>query len=276
MDNWNNAFKEKLGEYSYNQPPDDAKVQAFFDRLDDEQTTNSASTSKSVLWVRWAASVAILVTISFIGYQLSNKTISTQNGQFADHLLPDGSKVSLSNSSTLKFNQLNWMLGMRKLQFEGEGFFEVEKGSTFTVRSTKGVTSVLGTSFNISTYEGNYEVKCFTGKVRVDLAASNHMLTSGEAVLFAQNKVNPFKFDTKTPSWYQGEIHHENVKMALVFSSIERIYDVTITNKTDFETLLYTGFYPTNNLEMALRLIFSPFGLTARVEGQTVTIVRSE
>ena len=79
--------------------------------------------------------------------------------------LPDNSIVTLRGGSELSYAPY-WWFADRSLQFEGEAFFDVEKGSSFTVQSDNGVTQVLGTSFSIYANDENYEVFCKTGKVK--------------------------------------------------------------------------------------------------------------
>lgn len=61
--------------------------------------------------------------------------------------LPDGSVVRLNSVSRLSYKPLGWYFS-RSAELSGEAFFEVEKGSKFTIYSMLGSTSVLGTSFN--------------------------------------------------------------------------------------------------------------------------------
>ena len=84
-------------------------------------------------------------------------------------ILPDGSIAQLNGSSTLKYHPYWWNIS-RNISLEGEAFFEVAKGSKFSVESKNGTTSVLGTSFNIYARSNQYEVVCVTGKVWVENA----------------------------------------------------------------------------------------------------------
>jgi len=70
---------------------------------------------------------------------------------------------------------------------KGEAFFDVKKGSSFSVISKNGITTVLGTSFNINSREESYIVFCKTGKVSVELEASKVVIMSNES---AQLKAN--------------------------------------------------------------------------------------
>jgi ferric-dicitrate binding protein FerR (iron transport regulator) len=54
----------------------------------------------------------------------------------------------LNAASKLSFNEKKWA-DQRALTLEGEAFFKVQKGQTFSVNTTAGVITVLGTQFNV-------------------------------------------------------------------------------------------------------------------------------
>lgn len=53
------------------------------------------------------------------------------------------------------------------MKLEGEGYFKVEEGATFSVISSKGITEVLGTTFTVYTRSEQYKVSCYSGSVKV-------------------------------------------------------------------------------------------------------------
>ena len=98
----------------------------------------------------------------------------TQYSQLASHprviSLPDGSQVTLSSGSTLRY--ATGLTGpKREVYLTGEGFFKVSKNPArpFLVITKQVVTTVLGTSFRVSAYEGspNATVMVREGRVAV-------------------------------------------------------------------------------------------------------------
>ncbi|MBN2775257.1 MAG: FecR domain-containing protein, partial [Prolixibacteraceae bacterium] len=141
-------------------------------KLMEDKLTANAKVDKKVrkLGIRQlsiAASIAILIGIgSFMRfYRVDYSTIA---GEQLTVNLPDGSVVDLNGQSSVKYNPYWWKVN-RTVKFEGEGYFEVEKGKYFSVVSNNGITTVLGTSFNIYSRDENYEVNCLTGKVQVEV-----------------------------------------------------------------------------------------------------------
>ena len=139
---------------------------------------------------QWAAAAVLLLLVGLLGLVSTfTKTVECLPGEYVVAELPDGSKVDLNAASTLKYYPLKWKFE-RKLKFEGEGYFTVRKGSTFTVVSANGTTQVLGTSFNIYARNNNYRVTCLTGKVQVNsLTNESVVLTPNVHVELEEGKL---------------------------------------------------------------------------------------
>jgi len=98
------------------------------------------------------------------------KNIATDKGSRTRTLLPDGSTVWLNAGSTLKF--INDFEGKtREVELNGEAFFDVVKmpNRPFIVHSKDINIRVLGTSFNVRSYDDDskLEATLFRGKIEV-------------------------------------------------------------------------------------------------------------
>ena len=80
--------------------------------------------------------------------------------------LPDGSEVVLNAKSDINFTEKEWETN-RNIKLNGEAFFKVKKGSTFTVQTSNGQVTFLGTQFNVKDTGAFFEVVCYEGKVSV-------------------------------------------------------------------------------------------------------------
>ena len=117
--------------------------------------------------IQWSIAAVFVLFLGISGFfRFYSKTITTQAGSHLAMSLPDGSKVNLNAQSTLTYHPYWWRFE-RKVTFEGEGFFEVEKGKRFSVISKLGTTQVLGTTFNIFSRNDVYRVTCISGSVKV-------------------------------------------------------------------------------------------------------------
>jgi ferric-dicitrate binding protein FerR (iron transport regulator) len=210
-----------------------------------------------------AASFALLLSISSF-LRIYTTTIQTAPGEHLLALLPDGSTVELNAQSTLKYQPYWWRI-QRKIDFEGEGFFNVEKGRKFSVVSAKGQTEVLGTTFNIFSRDEAYSVTCLTGKVRVT------SLTLNEVILNPNSKAN-IKHGGKIEvqrnietfpeiSWKKNIFLFTATPLYDVFAEIERQYGIDIAMEIN-QNVLYSGnFNREQNVEEILSYICPALGL---------------
>jgi len=223
----------------------------------------------------WQVSVAAAVVITF-GLGLFMKTytttVQTLTAQHLSTQLPDGSSVDLNAGSEISYHPYWWMLN-RKVNLKGEAFFEVEKGSKFSVESSVGITEVLGTSFNILARNQRYEVTCFTGEVRVQaVSTSNSVILhpKEKAILrTGQLEVDEVTNVEDTRAWLSNKIVFTSVLLKEVFQEIERQYSVKISVPQGL-TQVYTGSFDKNeSLDNILKIICRPFELSVHKSSAT-------
>lgn len=80
--------------------------------------------------------------------------ISTQRGQFAKVILPDGTKVSLNADTKIRLSPGFETAAQRTIELEGEAYFEVTSipNRSFVVKTKEQEVHVLGTKFNVKAY----------------------------------------------------------------------------------------------------------------------------
>jgi ferric-dicitrate binding protein FerR (iron transport regulator) len=211
-----------------------------------------------------AASLLLLAGIFSI-LRFYTSAISCPPGQHLSCSLPDGSTIELNAVSKVVYRPLWWRFE-RKLSFNGEGFFRVEKGKKFEVVSENGRTIVLGTSFNIYSREREYIVSCFTGKVKVISITSEETILSPDqtASISPEGRISLSKEDGPGVSnaWMNNMFRFTGRPLKQVFNEIGRQYAVTIIfNPT--QDYAYTGYFSKDKpVEETLALICKPFGLT--------------
>ncbi|MDN5214328.1 FecR domain-containing protein [Fulvivirgaceae bacterium BMA12] len=236
------------------------------------------------MWSKWqvgvAASLVLLIGVYFVFNQVTNKTIETLKGEQVVFYLPDSSKVTMNADSKITYNTMFWKKN-RKIQLEGEAFFEVKRGKDFQVTSRIGIVEVLGTSFNVFARKDRYIVDCMTGKVKVSNKNYDDfkILTPGLSTRIENNQVqlisrrNPDKVYT----WAKGEFYFEMTPLGEVIEELERQYDVRIQRDNVVDRQLYTGFFfRHDNLEESLELVFSPMGLKYEIFDEKEIKVSSE
>ena len=212
-----------------------------------------------------AASIILIASISILaGLRFYTTTVLCPAGEQKTAQLPDGSTVQLNAQSSVKFNPYWWKLN-REVKLEGEGYFKVKKGEKFTVKSSNGSTSVLGTSFNIYARENDYEVTCLTGKVSVVASQDQMIITTNQSVkLNSKGKLNTsLSVNAKLATeWTNGKFLFTQVPLRKVLAEISRQYDVTINNTENLNDLYTGSFSKEPNVETVLDLISATFDIS--------------
>ncbi len=210
----------------------------------------------------WAYAVAACLLLSVGWYQLyffSNE-MQTPFGSTKTLVLDDDSKVTLNAKSTLRY--ANLFQYNRTLELDGEAFFEVEKGSSFVVKTKIGQVKVLGTKFNVASFSDYFEVVCYEGKVKVDAQHQTNILTQGERVRFYNGIVENWAGkNTLQPLWIQGETELKNVPMKYVFAQFENQFAVDVVYPEKIKNIKFTGSFSNRNKETALQSICIPLQL---------------
>lgn len=258
-DKLNNFFEKS--EVTYSKSKEDI-WDALNKNIDEELVLKRRFLNFNVI-LSVAASVIILFT-AFAFLRFYTLSIESSQGQHLVYNLPDGSKVQLNAESVLKFHPY-WWWAARELSFEGEGFFEVEKGSEFLVNSKKGKTIVLGTSFNIYSRNGSYNVSCFSGKVKVVSPKKEEVVLVSSYSAEIQNNgqifVKKFSDEIKSSDWIRNMFSFTSVPLKEVLLEVERQFDIQIETEIS-NNLIYTGnFSVERKAEDILKLLCKPFGL---------------
>jgi len=164
--------------------------------------------------------------------------------------LADGTKIWLNSNSKLKYPS-QFGTGVRKVQLEGEAFFQVARDTEhpFIVDVTTAEIKVLGTSFNVNAYNDQDEIltTLVEGKVEVndDFRGTSQKLLPNDQLCF--NKLNGKTsrkiVDTRLyTAWKDGRFVFENCSLEDIMIRLSRWYDVDaffLTNS--IKELKYTG-----------------------------------
>jgi len=211
-------------------------------------------------YLKLAASVALVIVTLLTTYSVTQVEVLSARGEHKTVSLPDDSQIKLNAESSLSYNKLLWLFD-RNVVFEGEGFFEVTKGSRFTVSTDNGNVEVLGTSFNVYTRSDKFEVACVTGKVKVYNTNNSVILTPGNTTSRQNDHLStPVTFDKNITAWQYGEFYFDNAKLSDVVAEIERQYNIDIELDVERERF-YTGFFQNNDIDVALKMVCIPLGL---------------
>ena len=227
---------------------------------------------------RWVISIAAIAILALAVISLipTSVNITSDVGQFVSHSLPDGSEIKLNGKSKVSYKP-NFDKN-RTLQLEGEAFFSVKKGESFVVETEEGSVSVLGTSFNVFSRNDFFIVSCKTGKVKVESYGHSVILQKGERIRI-ENKVSSGKeiFESsKIGSWINGETYFSNSELEQVVLSLTSVYDTEIKLPLKYKDKRFTGSFVHSDFNKALKMVFSPMGITYSMDDQGKVLITSE
>ena len=212
-----------------------------------------------------AAIIILLLGLLFLWPDKSVNTVVVQKGQHSDIKLPDGSKILLNADTKISYRKSKFQK-KRRVEFEGEAFFNIEKGNKFTIKTDKAEIQILGTSFNIFARENQFKVSCFTGKILVKSAVDSVIIGPDQTAYLDKNQLRSKKEDNinTTAKWRVGEFYYENTQLNSVFDEIERQFNVNfVLPKLDDRK--FTGSFSNKNLVNTLDIVCIPMGLTYEI-----------
>jgi len=212
-----------------------------------------------------------------------NKIEIPKGGQYQLRL-PDGTKVWLNAATTLKYPVSFSSAKERRVELNGEAYFEVthNKNVPFRVVTGKQVIEVLGTHFNVNSYtdEPTIETTLLEGSVKVSSTQKSNNLPSaiikpGEQASFSGHKINisPIDID-EVMAWKNGDFIFKNKDFKTTMRSIARWYDVDIVYEDNIPIDMQPGGWVSrkNNISAVLEMIESTGKVHFKIEGRRIIV----
>ncbi|WP_158856296.1 FecR family protein [Lunatibacter salilacus] len=218
----------------------------------EKNTNSSESHSESGNLLRWVyrAAAVVLFSIGLVWLMSENKisessesevtpeemiSRATKPGEKLQFSLEDGTRVWINSSTVIRFPK-EMKSGGRKFYLEGEAYFEVSHDSLrpFQVFAGDLVTTVLGTSFNVTTKESDrIKVALLEGKVSISHSnfEGESFLEPGEMLQYKEDGqvTTTHFFDIKEiTAWRNGLIQFKNASIDEVLKKLEDWYGVHI------------------------------------------------
>lgn len=242
-----------------------------------EKISTSNNTKNNTAWFKPFLRIAAVITVIFSMYYYTttlNTTAETLLAEKTEITLPDQTLVTLNAKSSLTFNKKNWN-SKRDVHLDGEAFFDVEKGSEFTVLTSSGNITVLGTEFNVKNRHDYFEVTCYEGSVKVIANTKTKVLKPGDQFLIIDGKyIAQEKEKKKKPSWLGNESYFKSIPYKYVLREFERQYKVSFNSDAIDTERLYTGSFVHDNQELALKTITLPLNLNFNIKNSVIVLNR--
>jgi transmembrane sensor len=222
-------------------------------------------------------------------YELTNQkgdkteynTLTTTRGEQIQVRLPDGSLVFLNAASSLKYPSSFVSLKERRVDLQGEAYFEVakDKRHPFIVKAAQQEVKVLGTHFNINSYadepeikttllEGSVNVSNLNGKISEILKPGQQATVKGGNI-----KVGDADID-QAMSWKNGDFVFVGEDLKVVMRQVARWYDVEIEYQGNINSSgVVSTISRTKKLSQLLKALQKNQGIHFKVEGRRVLVM---
>lgn len=146
--------------------------------------------------------------------------------------LADGSEVWMNSATRLEF-PFSFNGKTREITLNGEAYLQVAKDPTkqFIVHTPNSTIKVLGTAFNINTYDENTtRLALVEGLVQIGAEGKTQQVKAGqEAILFKQKEIRLQAFDADDVlSWRKGIYYFYNTSLADVCAVLPRWYGIQV------------------------------------------------
>lgn len=229
--------------------------------------------------------------------ELKYNQISTPRGGQYQIVLSDGTRVWLNSASSLKY-PIQFDGKVRSVELMGEAYFEVnpKKGITnqsvpFFVKTSKQTIEVLGTHFNVSSYEDEESVKTtlLEGKVAVSINSNNLemsnivgksalkdriVLKPNEQSILSSSSFNVIEVNGEDfVAWKDGYFSFQRADLKAVMHQLSRWYDMDIVYKGEIPKETFTGkIYRNMSLSKVLDVLAFA-GVNFKIEGADNSIL---
>lgn len=205
-----------------------------------------------------------------------NMLSTPQGGQY-QIILPDGSKVWLNASSSIKY-PATFAKNERKVEVTGEVYFEVikDKSKPFRVIFDETEVEVLGTSFNVMAYKDDTTSRTTLVEGSVSLT-NNHInkrLKPGQqASVSSSGKITTHLVDIEEAiAWKKGLFYFRNANIQQIMKKASRWYDIEVSYEGAVPVRQFTGKVSMDvNISELLQML-NYAGVKCRMENNKVII----
>lgn len=183
----------------------------------------------------------------------SYNTLSTARGETYILTLPDKTQVWLNAASSLTYGVSFAGTKERRVKLTGEAYFQVAKDKThpFIVETARQEVKVLGTHFNINTYNTNQTITTLEeGSVLVSSLTPISSSRGTKQSLFLQpgeqsvngERLTKEQADMESAlAWKNGLLFFRDAPLPVVLDEVSRWYDVEIKYRGELKNKVLSG-----------------------------------
>ena len=198
-------------------------------------------------------------------------------------LLVDGSQVWLNVASSITYPTA-FTGKERRVKINGEAYFEVAKnpGMPFYVTHQDVNVKVLGTHFNVNTYDDEKEIKItlLEGAVHVSKGNENSVLkpgqqaevnnSSSDAGIKVLNDVN----EEEVMAWKNGRFYFNGADIKTIMRQIEKWYNVDVEFHSDIKYSFVANISRTKNVSELLNILQLTDLVHFEINGNKIIVIK--
>lgn len=180
--------------------------------------------------------------------QVGYHTIETPRAAQHQMRLPDGTRVWLNAASSIRFPSTFSLHKERVVEITGEAYFEVARDidRPFLVKSEGQEVRVLGTAFNVNTYQEAGATLTTLMEGRVQISKVSRSGATEDPVVLApgqQARLTKSGFDIqqagvqRVMDWINGDFIFQQETLVQILDRVARWYDVEIVYAADVDSV---------------------------------------
>jgi ferric-dicitrate binding protein FerR (iron transport regulator) len=213
--------------------------------------------------------------------KINYNIIETPVGGQYQIILPDGSKVWLNSTSSLRFPTA-FTQSQRTVELKGEAYFEIKHSKTpFLVKTNNQEVEVLGTHFNISNYpdEAYTKTTLLEGsvKVRVSKGTASKILLPGQQAAQQSDRIQVKPVDAEAAiAWKNGLFIFDDESLEAIMRSVARWYGIEVIYEKDVNrNLLFGGSVSRyDNVSKVIDKLELTGGVHFKIDGRRITVMK--
>lgn len=196
--------------------------------------------------------------------------------------LSDGTQVWLNVGSSLTYPTA-FSDKERRVTITGEAYFEVAHNAAMPFRVQHGdvTVSVLGTHFNVNTYEDetSERITLLEGSIRVNKKNVSKLLVPGQQASIGYDKTNDIKVSDKVNieevmAWRDGKFRFsESMDIGTIMRQISRWYNVEVAYKGVVNQRFLGSISKDVNVSQVLKILEATGGVKFNMEGNKIVVM---
>jgi transmembrane sensor len=286
--------ESKRMQSNYPEPDSDELLASIDQEIRKQDFSNKRKRQYIYPIIKAAASVLVILTAAYFyqfAYEPQESEIAevvpihyaTSEDEQREITLGDGSTIRLNSNSEILISS-GYMSEGREIELQGEAYFDVvhNPDRPFIIHANESVIEVLGTSFNVKSYEAMQSIQVAVTEGRVAFKRGSEPADEQNSVLLEKgqygyldlnnNKFSVDDFAIKNYlAWMSGRLVFEDLSLGRVCLQLNRLYEVNCTFENESLTdLKLTANFSDESLDKTLSVVALTLDIGFRINDSEV------